>query len=77
MTITDTRPTLPATIGQTIEFTAHGQTFRVKKKRAALYVMFQDGNQSRSRWGNAADISNDIAHAVEFGTLPRPAGEHW
>lgn len=31
----------------------------------------------RNRWGNYAEISTDLRHAVETGSLPAPARERW
>ena len=71
------RFTLPKTIGQKIEFPAHGGTFYVKKKSASDFVLMHDQNKQRSRWGNSTEIRQDIAHVLTYGTLPKPGEREW
>lgn len=68
---------LPKTIGEKTAFSAQDSTFYVKKKTAGEFVLIHEQNKQRSRWGNAAEIRQDIAHAMTFGTWPKPGAREW
>jgi len=66
---------LPST-GETLHIPAHGKTLGVKKVKAGEYTAGIEGTRtyvegpSGKRWGNAAEIREDIEHFLRTGALP-------
>lgn len=60
-------------IGNVSRFHAHGKTFDVKKLGIDTYSMGCEGVQRR-RFGTLREIRQDVAHAIETGTLPERKG---
>lgn len=67
---------IPRRTGKETAFRAHGRTFRVKRHAYQNYSLFQDGLTTRSRWGTRDEMLADLAHVLEYGTLPEPAPYH-
>lgn len=66
---------LPTKIGETKRFTAHGVPFQIKKVGRNDYFLARDvTNPSRSRWGSARQICQDLGHVLAMGALPVPKG---
>lgn len=49
----------------------------VKKKGRNDFVLMDKKNQSRSRWGTASEIADDVLFFVDHGHLPAPVGGRW
>lgn len=60
-------------VGTTSRFVTHGKTFDVKKIGIDTYSMGCEGVQRR-RYGTLREIRQDVAHAIETGTLPERKG---
>lgn len=66
-------PTIPRKVGQMVEFTAHGNRFRLKKCSQTTYYLDCPLRSPHCRWGDRKQIAEDVAHCVEWGTLPPAA----
>lgn len=68
---------LPSKVGQATTFSAHGQTFHVKRVSRESWLLTdprEAGYNPNGRWGNAEEISDDIGHVLECGRLPHGKG---
>jgi hypothetical protein len=61
-------------IGDTIDITHRAY---VKKKGRNDFVLYDRGNQERSRWGTASEIADDVQFFVDHGHLPAANGGRW
>jgi len=68
---------LPTSIKTPVMFESRGETFIAKKLRPGVYFLGLSRPYHRARFGTADEIREDIAHAVECGTLPQPAARTW
>ena len=60
-------------IGATLSLTA-GRVVRVKRSE---YVLHADNNSERARWGTCQEITQDTAHFLTTGVLPKANGGRW
>jgi hypothetical protein len=61
---------------------AQGATFRIKKIGREYNLTQVDPRTleavgERARYGRKAQIIEDVAHVLEYGTLPPPSGPRW
>jgi hypothetical protein len=63
--------------GKMLPFTAHGNKFHIKFKSPGTYVVMAEAVKQRNRWGNKAEITQDVEHIYTHGTLPQPSGSRW
>lgn len=59
---------LPRKDGEEIAVTAH---FTVKRVTSGVYTLKDARYRRHCRFGNAAEIRQDIAHALTYDVLPR------
>lgn len=62
-------PHLPTGIGDSKTFFARESEFRVKRLRKDVFCLAKK-DVARIRFGTKQQILEDIAHAMDFGTLP-------
>lgn len=68
--------TIPGRVGEKTEFIAHGMRFTVRKLDRRTWSLRADGVE-RCRFGNKQQITEDIAHAEQVGTLPPRSPHSW
>lgn len=75
--ITTTQPAvaIPRKVRAEVTFEAHGAKFRVLRCSQSTYMLTCPLVTPHARFGNRKEIAQDIAHCVEFGTLP-PFSSH-
>lgn len=70
-------PTIPSRMREETQYTAHGITFIVRKIGANTWFLKTPSVKSRARFGNKREITEDVAHTIEYGVLPRSNGPRW
>lgn len=61
-------------VGQSLKLPERGY---VKKKSAMDYVLADNKNVSRTRWGHAKEILPDVMYFLENGKLPPTSNGIW
>lgn len=64
---------LPAKVGDSIDFKAHGKVWYCKRLNLNTWFLaaFRETGSERARFGDALDIRDDIAHIFATGCLPQ------